>query len=103
MERVPRRNFRMLEMAKVPRTLIAVVLLGTIDGERNVSEKQSDMKTLIEKMRTNTDKQNRKTEASRNTIRPPWKDGSRTYAGINNRKEKPRRGKRSLMFFRPNC
>jgi len=39
------------------------VLLGTIDGERNVSEKQSEMKTLIEKMRTNTDKQNRKTEA----------------------------------------
>ena len=60
MERVPRRIFRMLETTKV---LIALVLLGTIDGERNVSEKQSDMKTLIEKMRTNTDKQNRKTEA----------------------------------------
>ena len=53
----------MLEITKVPRTLIALVLLGTIDGERNVSEKQSELKTLIEKMRTNTDKQNRKTEA----------------------------------------
>jgi hypothetical protein len=39
------------------------VILGTIDGERNVSEKQTELKTLIEKMRTNTDKQNRKTEA----------------------------------------
>ena len=28
-----------------------------------MSEKQNDMKKLIEKMRTNTDKQNRKTEA----------------------------------------
>ena len=28
-----------------------------------MSEKQSELKTLIEKMRTNTDKQNRKTEA----------------------------------------
>ena len=50
----------MSEITKVP---IAVVLLGTIDGERNVSEKQTELKTLIEKMRTNTDKQNRKTEA----------------------------------------
>jgi hypothetical protein len=37
--------------------------LGAIEGEHNVSEKQSDLKKLIEKMRTNTDKQNRKTEA----------------------------------------
>jgi len=34
-----------------------------IEGERNVSEKQDDVKKLIEKMRTNTDKLNRKTEA----------------------------------------
>jgi hypothetical protein len=46
----------------VPRTLLGSVF-GTIEGERNVSEKQSDMETLIEKMRTNTDKLNRKTEA----------------------------------------
>jgi hypothetical protein len=36
---------------------------GTIEGERSVSEKQSDMEKLIEKMRVNTAKQNRKTEA----------------------------------------
>jgi len=37
-------------------------LLGAFE-ERNVSEKQDEMKKLIEMMRTNTDKQNRKTEA----------------------------------------
>jgi hypothetical protein len=36
---------------------------GTIEEERNVSEKQNDMKKLLEKMRTNTVKLNRKTEA----------------------------------------
>ena len=36
---------------------------GTFEGEQNVSEKQSDVKKLLDKMRTNTDKQNRKTEA----------------------------------------
>jgi hypothetical protein len=46
----------------MPGTLIAWVV-GTIEGERNVSEKQNDMKKLLEKMRTNTDKLNRKTEA----------------------------------------
>ena len=60
MERVPSRIFSVLEMTKVP---IAVVFLGTIEGERNVSEKQNEMKKLLEKMRTNTDKLNRKTEA----------------------------------------
>jgi hypothetical protein len=34
-----------------------------IEGERNVSEKQNDMTKLLEKMRANTDKLNRKTEA----------------------------------------
>jgi hypothetical protein len=47
MERVP---YSVKEMTKAP-------------GESNVSEKQDDMKKLIEKMRTNTDKLNRKTEA----------------------------------------
>ena len=46
----------------VPKALI-VRELGTIEGERNVSEKQNDLKKLIERMRTNTDKSNRKTEA----------------------------------------
>jgi len=36
---------------------------GTIEGERNVSEKQDEMKKLLEKMRTNTVTLNRKTEA----------------------------------------
>ena len=39
------------------------LFLGAIEGERNVSEKQTDMKKLIEKMRANRDTQNRKTEA----------------------------------------
>lgn len=43
-------------------TLIAWVVF-TIEGERNVSGKQNEMKKLLEKMRTNTDKLNRKTEA----------------------------------------
>ncbi len=46
----------------MPRTLIAR-RIGTIEGERNVSEKQGEMVKLLEKMRTNTVKLNRKTEA----------------------------------------
>jgi hypothetical protein len=37
--------------------------LGAFQGERNVSEKQSDVKKLMEKMRAKTDRQNRKTDA----------------------------------------
>jgi hypothetical protein len=47
-------------VTNVPR---ALAIVGTIEGERNVSEKQSEMKELLEKMRTNTAKLNRKTEA----------------------------------------
>jgi hypothetical protein len=36
--------------------------VGAIEGEGNVSEKQNDKEKLIEKMRTDRDKQNRKTE-----------------------------------------
>jgi hypothetical protein len=43
-------------------TLIAWVV-GTIEGEQNVGEKQNEMTKLLEKMRTNTDKLNRKTDA----------------------------------------
>jgi len=41
----------------------APIVAKNIEGERNVSEKQDEMKKLIEKMRTNTVKLNRKTEA----------------------------------------
>jgi hypothetical protein len=61
MERVPRRIDGESILANVLGTLIAWVV-GTIEGERNVSEKQNDMKKLLEKMRANTDKLNRKTE-----------------------------------------
>jgi hypothetical protein len=62
MERVPRRIDGKSILTNVPRTLLGSVF-GTIEGERNVSEKQNEMKKLLEKMRTNTDKLNRKTEA----------------------------------------
>ena len=42
----------------------APIVAKNIEGERNVSEKQDEMKKLIEKMRTNTDKLNRKTEVT---------------------------------------
>ncbi len=62
MERVPRRSNGEAILANVLGTLIAWVV-STIEGERNVSEKQNEMKKLLEEMRTNTDKLNRKTEA----------------------------------------
>ena len=59
---MPRRIDGKSILTNVPRTLLGSVV-STIEGERNVSEKQNDLKKLIEKMRTNTDKSNRKTEA----------------------------------------
>jgi hypothetical protein len=61
--------FSVSEMTKVLGVPIALVIrqLGIIEGERNVSEKQNDKEKLIEKMRTNTDKQNRKIVAL------PWR------------------------------
>lgn len=59
----------MLEITKTPRVLLVLVVRyclaarRKIEGERIVSEEQIDGKNLLEKMRTKTEKQNRKTEA----------------------------------------
>ena len=49
-------------MSGVPVALVIRHSLAQSRGKRNVSEKQDEMKKVIEKMRTNTGKQNRKTE-----------------------------------------
>lgn len=51
------------ELTKVLGVPIAMVAGYAIEGERVGSEKQNEVKKLIEKMRAHTDKQNRKTVA----------------------------------------
>jgi hypothetical protein len=75
MERVPGLVCGRPVVTHVPKALIGSVG-DTIMGERNVSEKQDDLKKLIEKMRTNTDQLNRKTEA------PPVRRSRRRFQKV---------------------
>ena len=59
----------MPEVTNVPRVTVELVVISpsarrkSIEEEGTMSEKPSDVKKLLDKMRTNTEKQNRKTEA----------------------------------------